>query len=157
MLSVSSSPRGVKHAPNRDRFAKTVAGGYQPLDAQLTDVAALTYAGNAGKVIKVNAGATAFELGGPYTYATTAVSYTETATSGEKIVTVTATGQTVTLPTAVGNTAKLTFKLMVAGTLVIDGAGAETIDDALTATISAQYAAITLVSTNAGWVIASRA
>jgi hypothetical protein len=34
----------------------------QPLDTQLTDVAALTYASNALKVVRVNAGETAFEL-----------------------------------------------------------------------------------------------
>lgn len=34
----------------------------QPLDAQLTDLAALGYAGNALKVVRVNAGETAFEL-----------------------------------------------------------------------------------------------
>ena len=35
---------------------------YQPLDAQLTDLTALAYAGNAVKVVRVNAGETAFEL-----------------------------------------------------------------------------------------------
>jgi hypothetical protein len=35
---------------------------YQPLDAQLTDLAALNYAGNGTKVVRVNAGETAFEL-----------------------------------------------------------------------------------------------
>lgn len=34
----------------------------QPLDAQLTDLAALSYAGNASKAIRVNAGETGFEL-----------------------------------------------------------------------------------------------
>lgn len=91
--------------------------------------------------------------GGGYTYATSAASFTETATSGEKITTITASGQTVTLPTAVGNTAKLTYKLMVAGTLTIDGNAAETIDGALTATLTTQYEAITLISTNANWVV----
>jgi hypothetical protein len=41
------------------------AGVYQPLDTQLTDVAALTYASNALKVVRVNAGETAFELATP--------------------------------------------------------------------------------------------
>lgn len=39
-----------------------VAAGYQPLDAQLTDLSGLVYAANALKVIRVNAGATGFEL-----------------------------------------------------------------------------------------------
>jgi hypothetical protein len=35
---------------------------YQPLDTQLTDLAGLSYVGNASKVVRVNAGATGFEL-----------------------------------------------------------------------------------------------
>ena len=35
---------------------------YQPLDTQLTDLAGLSYVGNANKVVRVNAGATGFEL-----------------------------------------------------------------------------------------------
>jgi hypothetical protein len=88
-----------------------------------------------------------------HTYATTATSYTETATTGEKIVTVTASGQTVTLPTAVENTARLTYKLMVAGTLTLDGNGAQTIDGAATAVLNAQYASITIISDNANWIV----
>jgi hypothetical protein len=38
---------------------------YQPVDTQLTDLAGLSYAGNATKVIQVNAGETAFELATP--------------------------------------------------------------------------------------------
>lgn len=38
------------------------ASAFQPADAQLTSLAALSYAGNAGKVVAVNAGATDFEL-----------------------------------------------------------------------------------------------
>lgn len=90
---------------------------------------------------------------GGYTVASTAVSYAETATSGEKVVLVTATGQTVTLPTAVGNTAKFNFKLMVAGTVIVDGAGTETIDGGLTATLVTQYEAMCIVSDNANWVV----
>lgn len=140
-----------------------VGTGYQPLDMQLTDIAALVYAGNAGKVIKVNAGATAFELavdatgggGSGYTILTKTAAYTETATSGEVIALLDlAAGFTVTLPTAVGNTAKLVFKKMqAAGSMVIDGAGAETIDGGLTATLTAQYESITIVSNGSFWSI----
>jgi len=35
---------------------------YQPLDTQLTDLAGLSYTGNANKVVRVNAGETGFEL-----------------------------------------------------------------------------------------------
>lgn len=81
-----------------------------------------------------------------------ASSYTETAASGVKVVTVTASGQTITLPTAVGNTAQLTFKLMVAGTLTLDGNGSETIDGGATAALSTQYQAVTIVSDGANWL-----
>ncbi len=91
--------------------------------------------------------------GGGYTYASVSASYTETATTGEKVVAVTASGQTVTLPTAVGNTAKFHFKLMVAGTLTLDGSGAQTIDGGATAVLTAQYEAITIVSDNANWLV----
>ncbi len=90
---------------------------------------------------------------GGYTYATTATSYTEAATSGEKIVEVSASGQTIILPSAVGNTAKLTFKLMVAGTLTLDGAGSETIDGGSTAVLTVQYQSVTLYSNNANWLV----
>lgn len=91
--------------------------------------------------------------GGGYTTTAQATSFTETATSGEVIRRITAPGQTVTLPTAVGNTAKLTYKLMVAGTFIIDGAGTETVEGALTATLSTQDQAVTLISDNANWII----
>ena len=41
---------------------QTQLDGKQPLDTQLTDLAGLAYAANGGKFIRVNAGATAFEL-----------------------------------------------------------------------------------------------
>ena len=93
--------------------------------------------------------------GGSYSYTVTSqsVSYAETATSGDQVVLVTGAAVTVTLPTAVGNTARFTFKLMVAGTMTLDGAGAETIDGAATASTAVQYTAITIVSDNANWVI----
>lgn len=114
------------------------------------------------KKLKVGDGATAYNSlayfspgggGSGYTVSSTATSYTETATSGEKIVKVTASGQTITLPTAVGNTAKFTFKLMVAGTLTIDGNGSETIDGGTTATLVSQYEAMTIISDNANWQV----
>lgn len=57
-------PRGVPTAPNRPRYAPagSGAGVFQPLDAQLTDLSGLVYAGNALKVLRVNAGAAGFEL-----------------------------------------------------------------------------------------------
>lgn len=81
--------------------------------------------------------------------------YTETATAGE-IVTLCdlAAGFTVVLPTAVGNAAILHFKKMQsAGSIILDGNGAQTIDGAATATMTMQYSVISLYSDNANWVI----
>ncbi len=81
--------------------------------------------------------------------------YTETANSGHRIVLCDlVAGFTVVMPTAVGNTGKYTFKKMqAAGSIIIDGSGSETIDGGLTATLTDQYQAITLVSNNANWMI----
>jgi hypothetical protein len=54
----------VANAPDLTPYATTaaVAAGYQPLDTQLTSLAGLSYAGNASKYVRVNAGETGFEL-----------------------------------------------------------------------------------------------
>lgn len=81
--------------------------------------------------------------------------YTETATSGELVILADlAAGFTIVLPTAVGNSAKITVKKMqAAGSIIVDGSGAQTIDGGLTATLTSQYEAITIVSDNANWWI----
>jgi hypothetical protein len=81
--------------------------------------------------------------------------YTEAATSGINIrLCDLAAGFTVVLPTAVGNKALFTFKKMqAAGSIIIDGAGTETIDGGLTATLTNRYEAISLVSDGANWSI----
>lgn len=113
--------------------------------------------------LKIGDGATAWASlpyfaaggGGSFAYTVTAhaVSYTETATSGYNVIKITASGQTVTLPTAVGNTGLFVVKLMVAGTVVVDGNASETIDGGLTATLTTQYESITFVSDNSNWII----
>lgn len=61
---------------------------------------------------------------------------------------------TILLPTAVGIAGKqYSIKNSGVGIITIDGAGAETIDGALTAVLSIQYESITLVSTGANWII----
>lgn len=136
----------------RDTAANWTAGNPTPLSGQPcweTDT----------NKLKIGDGATAwsslpyFPDVQTYSVSSTATSYTETATSGEKIVKVTASGQTITLPTAAGNTAKFTFKLMVPGTLTIDGNGSQTIDGGLTATLVSQYEALTIISDNANWQV----
>ena len=90
-----------------------------------------------------------------YTLATKTASYTETATTGEVIALCTLTaGFTATLPTAVGNTAKLVFKKMLsAGQITIAAAGGQTVDGAASAVLNNQYESITLVSDGSNWAI----
>jgi hypothetical protein len=120
-----------------------------------TGVISLTLPGGTTNFLRADGVWAAPGGGGGYSYTVTTrnVSYSETATSGDQVVLVTGAAVTATLPTAVGNTARFTFKLMVAGTMTLDGAGAETIDGAATASTAVQYTAITIVSDNANWVI----
>lgn len=94
--------------------------------------------------------------GSGYTVTSQTANYTETVTTGTKIIKGDTTGGTftITLPTAVGNQALLIIK-KTAGTanLVIDGAGTETIDGGLTATLVKENESITLISDNANWQI----
>ena len=96
--------------------------------------------------------------GGGSAYSVTSVSttYSETATSGTKIIKATTAGGTfvITLPTAVGNTATIIIK-KTAGTaaLTVDGFNTETIDGGLNATINKVDESITLVSDNSNWLI----
>lgn len=115
------------------------------------------------KKLKIGDGATAWASlayfsgggGGSYSYTVTtrAASYSETATSGDQVVLVTGGAVNVSLPTAVGNTARFTFKLTVAGTMTLTASGGQTIDGASTAVTSIQYTAITLISDNANWQV----
>jgi hypothetical protein len=95
--------------------------------------------------------------GGGYTVTAHLTSnYTETATSGTKIIKcdTTSAAFTVTLPTAVGNQATLIVKKL-AGTniLTVDAAGSETIDGGLIAEMYEEQESITLVSDNVNWLI----
>jgi hypothetical protein len=94
--------------------------------------------------------------GSAYSVTSVSTTYSETATSGTKIIKADTSGGTfvVTLPTAVGNTATIIVK-KTAGTaaLTVDGAGTETIDGGLTAVINKVYESITLISDNTNWQI----
>lgn len=94
-------------------------------------------------------------FGSAFTVVTKTASYTETTTSGEIIILANlAAGFTITLPTAVGNTAKYGVKkLQGAGTITIQCNGAQTIDGGNTALLSRQYESITFVSDGANWYI----
>jgi hypothetical protein len=67
-LGVAASTDVLTRADGDTRFAAAAhnhSGVYQPLDTQLTDIAGLDYTGNTLKVVRVNAGETAFELATP--------------------------------------------------------------------------------------------
>lgn len=93
---------------------------------------------------------------GGYTVTTQTTAHSVTATSGTIIVKGDTTGGTfiVTLPTAVANTATIIIKKTAgSAALTVDGAGTETIDGGLTATINKIYESITLISDNTNWQI----
>jgi hypothetical protein len=60
-LTLSGSNTGDQDLSSYATTA-AVAAGYQPLDAQLTSIAGISYGGNALKLVRVNAGETGFEL-----------------------------------------------------------------------------------------------
>jgi hypothetical protein len=94
--------------------------------------------------------------GTTYSVSTKTSTYTETATSGEIILLANSTTATFTinLPTAIGNTLKLTIKKIASvNQVVIDGNGSQTIDGGLTATLNKLYESITLISDNSNWQI----
>ena len=82
---------------------------------------------------------------------TASTSYTETATAGIKIVIINGSSVNITLPTAVANTAILTYKLAVSGTLTLTATGGQLIDDGSTASTSVRYSSITIASDNSNW------
>jgi len=72
----------------------------------------------------------------------------------DEVILVTATGKTMTLPTAVGVTGKTyTIKLSASGSSTIATTSAQTIDGASTYSLSAQYKFVTVLSNGANWII----
>ncbi len=91
-----------------------------------------------------------------YSVASISTTHSETATKGTKILKADTTGGafTITLPTAVGNTATIIIKKVSgSATLTIDGDGTETIDGGTTASIVEVYESVTLISDNSNWQI----
>jgi hypothetical protein len=92
-----------------------------------------------------------------YTLATTTSStYNDVGTTGDRVIIADTTSNNITinLPTAVGNSSKITIKKLVGvNTVTVDASGTQTIDDGLTATLINQYETITLVSNSANWFI----
>lgn len=99
---------------------------------------------------------TTVSSGSGYTVASVSTTpYTETATSGTKVLLVTASSAiTINLPTAVGNTATYIIKKVSgANSVTIDANSTQTIDGGLTAVLNKVYESITLVSDNSNWQI----
>lgn len=72
----------------------------------------------------------------------------------DSTIVATASGLTMTLPTAIDNTGKIyTIKLLVAGTVTVATTAGQTIDGAANAVLSTQYESITVQSTGTAWVI----
>lgn len=83
-------------------------------------------------------------------------SYTATAADSVILCNATSGNVTITLPTSVGTKGRqYTIKKTDASAnlVIIDGAGAETIDGELTIELAVQYESMTIHSDNAGWVI----
>ena len=89
--------------------------------------------------------------GGGYSVASKSAGYTETAATGDLLV-LCSGAFTINLPTAVGNAATLTFKVVSGGPVVLDGNASETIDGSLTVSINIGNA-LTLRSDSANWQV----
>lgn len=119
--------------------------------ADITGGSTNTIAANDAEIATLNAEVAALGPSG-FTVVSKSATYSETATTGERIILCSGTF-TINLPTAVGNHAKFTVDLVTAGAVTVDPAGTETIDGSATAVVNTQYASITFVSDGANWVI----
>ena len=80
-----------------------------------------------------------------------------TATDDDYVIDCTSGTFTVTLPASSGRTGRiLIIKNSGAGTITVDGNGAETIDGAATYSLSVQYATIQIISDGTNWKIISK-
>lgn len=87
-----------------------------------------------------------------YSIGTASSSFTETTTSGDRIVLVSGTVE-VTLPSAVGNKARLTYKLVTDGAMTIAAASGQTVDDDDAIETSIKNTSFTFISDNANWKV----
>lgn len=110
---------------------------------------------NAGLVgINNNTPASTLTITGSLATAYVAKATSYTATTSDCVIAVTATGQTITLPTAVGITGRnYTIKLTASGTGTVATTSSQTIDGSTTYSLSAQYKYITVQSDGANWNI----
>ena len=91
-----------------------------------------------------------------YSYAvlTKTSNYSVTTSDGQNVLVLASNSITITLYAVSGNTGKtITVKNMGSGTITVDANSSETIDGALTQTISAANQSLTLVCTGSAWVL----
>lgn len=115
-----------------------------------------TFAITTANPITLGSTSLSFNLVNGYNVTTQSTTYAVTATTGTLIVKgdTTSAGFTITLPTAVGNTAMIVIKkIAAANTLTIGTTSAQTIDGGITAQLFVDDASITLISDNANWQI----
>jgi hypothetical protein len=101
---------------------------------------------------------TCFEATGPYQGSTLprSVSGTYSAAANDNVILMTATGHTVTLPTAAGIAGKqYTIKLTASGSCTVGTTSSQTIDGSTTYSLAAQYAYVTVMSDGSNWQIIS--
>lgn len=100
----------------------------------------------------VRRGATATDYS--YTILTKTATYSVAATDGQNVLILASNTITINLYAVSGNTGKtITVKNAGSGTITLDASGSETIDGALTQTISAANQSLTLVCTGSAWVL----
>lgn len=111
---------------------QTALDAKQAADAQLTSLSALTFAGNALKVVRLNAGETDFEFGSgsgiTRSINAVAVNTTAGATASTDYVYFVSAGATLTLPTAVGNANMYAVKNTGATDIAVASTGGQTFD-----------------------------
>jgi len=104
--------------------------------------------------INVNSPTSTFHINGSFAQTYIAKSADYTATVSDCVIEVTATGKTITLPTAVGITGRVyTIKLTASGSGTVATTSSQTIDGSTTYSLASQYKYVTVQSNGSNWII----
>lgn len=138
---------------SHDLSIVSAAGQYVFTNIHSTNNALLTPSGNVG----IGASTTPtskVQITGSFSLIPTSTATSLTLTASHNVVLVTATGQTITLPTAVGANGRIyTIKLTASGTGTVATTSSQTIDGSTTYSLSAQNKYVTVISENSQWFI----